>query len=285
MKRKILGILSILLVAALLGSCAGRGLRLLLGGFGAFSPPVGAPFREPEYVDYSVCRMYYASFSPAERQAYRAIYNGLNAHEDKIMLPKLSENALSGVLDAVRLENPQILCVGTEYTYYYTDTALALIPVYTLNAAQAEQMSKALIARGREIVAAAPAGNAEATELYLHDAICALSDYGEGKFASTAYGALMTGSAGCAGYTAAAKLLFDLAGLPSAVVSGTAMEGDSEIPHAWNAVSLNGRWVYVDITWDDPLGGAERYDFFNLSEKELSKTHFGYVLPGVIQAP
>ena len=233
-------------------------------------------------MDYPVCRMYYASFSPVERRAYRAVYNGLVSHDQKILLPKLTEDALSAVLDAVRLENPQILCIGTEYDYYVTGSSTVLMPEYTVDAAGAAQMAEALIARGKEIVAAAPAGDPEATELYLHDVICALSDYGDGAFDATAWGALMSGHAVCAGYTAAAKLLFDIAGLPSAVVSGTAKEGNSEIPHAWNAVSLDGRWLYLDVTWDDPVGGAERHDYFNVSDRELSRTHFGYSLPGVI---
>lgn len=87
----------------------------------------------------------------------------------------------------------------------------------------------------------------------------------------------------CAGYTAAAKLLFDLAGQPSAVVSGTAKEGETQIPHAWNAVALYGEWVYLDVTWDDPVGGDERHDYFNLTERELAETHFGFVLPGNIK--
>ncbi len=280
MKRKLLGILSILLAVALLGSCAGHGFKLLLGGMNTVSS--GTAFREPEYVDYSVCRMYYASFSPVERQAYRSVYNGFVSHDQKILLPKLTEDALSRVLDAVRLENPQILCTGTEYDYYVTGSSLVLMPIYTADAAAAERMAKALIARGKEIVAAAPADDPEATELYLHDVICALSDYGDGAFDTTAWGALMSGHAVCAGYTAAAKLLFDIAGLPSAVVSGTAKEGNAEIPHAWNAVSLNGSWLYLDVTWDDPAGEARRLDYFNLSEKELSRTHFGYNVPAVI---
>ena len=282
MKRKFLGILSIVLALALLGSCAGQGIRLLLRGLGGGPVVAGAAFKEPDYVDYTVCRMYYASFSATQRQAYRTVYNGLIAHDEKILLPKLTETALSEVLEAVRLENPQILCTGTEPSYYVTQTGVTLLPVYTMSAAQAQAYAKALIARGKEIVAAAPEGDARAMELYLHDVICMSSDYGDGENAATAYGALIRGCAVCAGYTAAAKLLFDIAGLPSAVVSGIAKEGDTEIPHAWNAVALNGEWLYLDVTWDDPIGGAERYDYFNLSEKELSRTHFGYNMPAGI---
>jgi hypothetical protein len=283
MKRKFLGILSIVLALVLLGSCAGQGIRLLLGGLGGFSPASGAAFREPAYVDYNVCRMYYASFPPVLRQAYRTVYNGFVNHDEKILLPKLTETALSQVLEAVRLENPQILCAGTEYSYCQTGAGTVLFPVYTVSAAGAEAMARALIEKGRQIVSAAPEGDAEARELYLHDAICALSDYGDGAYAQTAYGALISGTAVCAGYTAAAKLLFDLAGQPSAVVSGTAKEGEHQIPHAWNAVALYGEWVYLDVTWDDPVGGGERHDYFNLTERELAETHFGFVLPGNIK--
>ena len=279
MKRKLLGILALLFALALLGSCAGHGLRLLLGNAGA-AAPAAVTFREPDYVDYTVYRFYYASLTPAQRQAYCLVYNGMLAHSEKILLPNLTETALSEVLDAVRLENPQILCVGTEYTYYRQGAALYLIPTYTMTGAQSEAMARAVVQRGKEIVAAAGDLDAYEMELYLHDAVCALSVYEDGANAANAYGALISGKAVCAGYTAAAKLLFDLAGLPNAVISGMTKDGGEEAPHAWNAVAPDGEWYYTDVTWDDPIGGTGKCrDYFNVGEEELSRTHYGYVLP------
>lgn len=62
------------------------------------------------------------------------------------------------------------------------------------------------------------------------------------------------------------RLLFYMmaisAGLECRFVSGTADGGG----HAWNQVKVNGKWYYIDCTWDDPVGGGyENYKYY-LSE-------------------
>ena len=49
--------------------------------------------------------------------------------------------------------------------------------------------------------------------------------------------------------------------------------------HAWNAIQLDGKWYYVDCTWDDPSGtaqkvsGSERHTYFCLSSALLALDH------------
>lgn len=64
----------------------------------------------------------------------------------------------------------------------------------------------------------------------------------------TAYGALINGKCVCAGYSAAFKLLADAAGLESIVVTGLL---DGNLSHAWNKVSIDGKWEIIDTTNND----------------------------------
>ena len=80
----------------------------------------------------------------------------------------------------------------------------------------------------------------------------------------TADGALLEGTAVCAGYARAYQLLMQEAGIPCEYVSGYANGG-----HAWNVVEIDGAWYHVDTTWDDPVpdrAGYVRYDYFLKSD-------------------
>lgn len=64
----------------------------------------------------------------------------------------------------------------------------------------------------------------------------------------TPYGVLVNKKGVCASYAGAFKLLADAAGLESIVVTG---DLDGTVPHAWNKVNIDGKWVIVDSTNND----------------------------------
>lgn len=70
----------------------------------------------------------------------------------------------------------------------------------------------------------------------------------EYKDAFTAYGAFINGECVCAGYAAAFKILADMSGLDSVVVTGM-LEGN--MPHAWNKIKIDGEWEILDVTNND----------------------------------
>lgn len=86
---------------------------------------------------------------------------------------------------------------------------------------------------------------------------------------NTAFGPLFTGKAICGGYTDTMALFLDKMGIPNIKVSSK--------NHIWNAVYVNGKWLHLDLTWDDPVvvNGDETltYNYYLLSTEELnSKT-------------
>ena len=72
---------------------------------------------------------------------------------------------------------------------------------------------------------------------------------------STAYGALVQGTATCQGYCTAMYRLLREEGIPCRIVTGTA--GDEEL-HAWLIAELDGSWYLLDPTWD---AGQENYRY------------------------
>jgi hypothetical protein len=86
---------------------------------------------------------------------------------------------------------------------------------------------------------------------------------------STAYAALVKGSASCQGYAVAMYRLLKEVGIENTIVTGTAVNdrGEEEF-HAWNKVELNGTSYYIDATWD---AGKEEYEYFMLTEENFPR--------------
>lgn len=134
---------------------------------------------------------------------------------------------------------------------------------------------------------AAVSGDELEREKQVHDALCAHVRYYTRyslvhKDFDCAVGALLYGHADCDGYSDAFYLLGNLAGLEVRYVDGRALpekDGLEDLDaeekntcHMWNAVKVNGKWVMVDVTWDD-AGDALRYLYFNNGQDRHLLTH------------
>lgn len=94
----------------------------------------------------------------------------------------------------------------------------------------------------------------------------------------TAYGALVNGTAVCQGYAEAYDYIMEnRLGISCDVVSSDTMN------HAWNMISIDGKWYHVDATWDDPVWdsiGRVVHTYFMLSDTAISdstRKHTGWV--------
>ena len=84
--------------------------------------------------------------------------------------------------------------------------------------------------------------------------------------------ALLNGRAVCSGYSHTYQLLLNMCGIENTIVGGKALG----IVHMWNMVKINGQWMHVDCTFDDPakdIPGRKTHAYFGLSDKEISRDH------------
>ena len=110
--------------------------------------------------------------------------------------------------------------------------------------------------------------------LALHDHLASVVSYEQVGDHQTAYGALVSHKAVCAGYAKAYQLLMNKAGIPCWYVTGTSFDPrGNQVAHAWNLVWLNGKCYYTDVTWDDQ-GNELFHEYFNMSKAGISQTHF-----------
>lgn len=92
----------------------------------------------------------------------------------------------------------------------------------------------------------------------------------------TSKGALLKGIAVCDGYSYAFKKFMKKIKVPCQMVYGYAQGG----AHAWNKVKLDGKWKYVDVTFDDPIINGKNnnkkpfYNFFLKTRAQMNATHY-----------
>lgn len=98
------------------------------------------------------------------------------------------------------------------------------------------------------------------------DAIEKGTDSG-GEYSHKATGPLLHGIALCSGYSDAMKVYLDKLGVPNYKISNN--------NHIWNLVYIDGKWLHLDLTWDDPVtsdGSNILLDkFFLITNDELQK--------------
>lgn len=100
----------------------------------------------------------------------------------------------------------------------------------------------------------------EQKALALHNWLVNNADYDqdENNYHFQADGVLLKGSGVCQSYTLAYLMLCRMAGLECEMVTGRV----GKIEHAWNIVKIDGVWLHVDVTWDDPYGQPPSTAYF-----------------------
>ena len=127
-------------------------------------------------------------------------------------------------------------------------------------------------------------------EKAVHDLLCRhVTYYDDGSMFSheesdCAVGAILNGQADCDGYSDAFYLLGSLAGLEVRLVKGDSVpDPDQSISamirnlssggHVWNLVHVGGKWVMLDVTWDDQGEKGICYTYFNTGTAGEAKKH------------
>ncbi len=215
------------------------------------------------------------------RYVYEQLEAGVNCKTpaESIDLDPARGATLEEVSAAVALflsDYPECFWMKNSYRYSYTgSTVVRILPNYSFTGAALTEAREAMDAALETILSAMPSGNNWDKALYLHDALAARVEYLQVGEHQTAYGALVSGKAVCAGYASAYQLLLHEAGIASWRVSGSSIDPTSgeSIPHAWNLVWLDGETcVWTDVTWDDQ--GAHLYHaYFQVSLAEILVDH------------
>ena len=114
----------------------------------------------------------------------------------------------------------------------------------------------------------------------IYDWVIEQVEYDESYTYYTADAAILDGRGVCNSYAKAYTLIACQAGLRASRVTGLIRdengEPDENGGHAWNVVSVDGKWYKLDATWDDGLGYAYFLVDDELIEVEHCKTQIDF---------
>lgn len=106
-----------------------------------------------------------------------------------------------------------------------------------------------------------------------------ITNYNNGTIPDRSYhitGLLQYNKSVCNGYMETFQLLMDMLKINSICISGTANNSANRgyNGHAWNLVEIDGKWYYIDVTWDDPSNAKIlRYNYYLVTDAVLSQNH------------
>lgn len=106
----------------------------------------------------------------------------------------------------------------------------------------------------------------------VHDYLCMTVSFDKSYSAYTAHDALFTGKGVCQAYANAFEAIMDAAGVETDFIGGVGAGENGIELHAWNRCLVDGKYYYVDSTWDDE-GKYAGTKFFWSTDETFGGTH------------
>ncbi len=217
----------------------------------------------------------------SEKDAYKKALKALKKYDYESKFVSKDGTDYTYVFKLVLEQHPEF-AYGVGLSYYTSKTVVWFSLDKSYDKATVKKLAKKADKKAAAIVKAVVKPGMSETEKAnaIHDHIINNCEYDEDTYYSkdqysnsyTAYGALCEGKAVCQGYAAAFNLCAQKAGLNSIAVIGYAGGGS----HAWNYAYLDGKYSYIDATWDDPVGyrgSSVLQTYFCVSKEKLLKDH------------
>lgn len=190
-------------------------------------------------------------------------------------ISKIDDDDLTDIFYAILADNPIIDWLSREYSFKKTVFGNEYVMLqYTKERAAVEKRLSQISKMTDQFFLKL---KKDATEyekaLYIHDRIIneCVYDLSEPE-QSELYAVLVLKKATCEGYAKAFQFLANTKNLSSIVVYGTANE-----PHAWNKVSVDGEYYFLDATFDDrdveEVGTILVHDYFLLTDEDTKESH------------
>ncbi|MDO4749014.1 MAG: hypothetical protein Q4A12_07565 [Eubacteriales bacterium] len=240
------------------------------------------------------------SYSQLENDDMRKLYDELlksvyYVHPDKdtdseyklmqVMLEgvKISQAQIRLTIKALKDDNPAFFWLSDTFAFLEnTDDTYTTVQLYSrYSPAELTDMISKLEAKVNGFYASLESNlTPYQLELRIHDFIidnCVYNDEVtldngtsiEEASSFNPYGVLVENLAVCEGYSRAFQLLCHGVNIPCINLIG---KSEGEL-HMWSAVELDNDWYYVDTTWDDNDDESMKYDYFNITQKQLLADH------------
>ncbi len=262
----------------------------------------GCGFREKDGATQTDTIYYnYNSLTYIQQDIYNEILeDALNVTNEFELFDATDTDVVSAYM-ALVYDHPEIfwLSDGYKYTLYEYLDFIPFLDIFGVNLTAASMeindelrtKKEELDKKTEEIVSLASEFSSDYEKiLFVHDYIVDNTEYNDEVSeiitseeeidtlynAQTAYGCLVEGSAICSGYSKAFQLIMQKLGFVCGSAFGTTKEDN--VPHQWNYILYDGKFCFVDTTWDDSSGDEDLpeyncYEYFLIGEDEISYSH------------
>lgn len=230
---------------------------------------------------------FFAQLSEDQKKGYnnilRSVYEAEDEFPEKIEIPNMSAEELSDVYEALLYDNPDIMCYDKDSSIitdgnhcYFEPKYIMGVEEFKFKKAEIESMADSIVAMCRK------KSDQFERELFIHDYIIKNCRYKLGGMESgMVYTCLIEGYSSCEGYAKATKYLLERAGIEAYTVVGDSVNSKNvQAYHMWNIVKINGRYYYLDTTWDDPNLQTDEisYVYFNITQKDIENDHSDFTI-------
>lgn len=218
-------------------------------------------------------RFYREELPEKEKFIYDLMLTSFERQEIEIKVPLLDEEKIKQLFKYVLHDNPLIFYVeGLVTKKKSLSSRISLYPKYNYSKEEIERLTKACLAKAKNILEYGKNFSKYDYEILIHDLFCKKIKYhNDGKDSFNIVGALLNKRAVCSGIAKATNLLMDLKNIKSIFVEGIYKDGARTEKHAWNKVEINSNWYNLDITQDISYSncGVVRHDCFNVADSGL----------------
>ena len=225
-------------------------------------------------------RYYYSILSPADKQVYKKIYDGIKNFETAISVSKTTEPLLN-IIQFIGRDNPHIFYVDfSQYNYSQNLLGTTVNLTYWYTKQEADEINEKVHRVLQKMLSRVNGATDYDKEKSVHDLLIenvlydmsALQNlHKHSPRSNSILGVLFYKTAVCEGIAKVTKMLLNLLDIKCIVATGMA---GGEL-HAWNIVKIDGKPYHLDVTWDINLSDKKsfRYDYFNLMDKDILLDH------------
>lgn len=231
-------------------------------------------------------RYFYDHMDAAEHALYAEIIMILKGHGENILVSAGNPEQINKAFYCVFQDHPEIFWVsGYSYRKYTngSDTYFSFTGKYTYTESECEAFQSGIDQYTSECLGGLSKFSTQYEKVkYVYEYVIKHTDYDlSAPDNQNILSVFLKGKSVCQGYAKAVQYLLERAGVPCTLVVGTVTGNEG---HAWNLVNIDGAYYYLDATWGDSgyqrssgeksVPGREvSYDFLNVTDEELFKTH------------
>ena len=230
---------------------------------------------EPSHCPYDIhLSIIYNYLSDAERTLYDRLYDALYTGQESVSVPSgVTLDRASWMVDLIYNEAPE-LCAYDRWASLVVPGSggMTVSLKYRMPLREQERFIQDAAETARRY-----AGQGEKKGLRaIHDDLCKRFEYGwaNGEDTQLAYFALKNNKAVCNGYSQTFVMYAHFAGFASSYINGDVYydDGTNGGAHAWNIACANGKYFWLDATWDDEGKKAGR-TWYGLDGESMIRTH------------